>query len=185
VRPPRGIRVGNAGKKGRGVFATKDFLPDDLLERAPIIILDDEEEVEAIEDTRIADYWYEYANNARALGLGFTSLYNHSRRPNATYSVRDDEPIIEIVAVRPIKSGAEITVNYNGDPRNKDRRAFERWSTKSRRLTKTGAIAALQWMREELRELDLPGDAHLMADLVRILRRIPASEFKKHQNGKK
>ena len=59
MRPSRGIRVGEAGRKGRGVFATKQFLAGDLIERAPIVIIDDPDDVEVLQGTVVENYWYE------------------------------------------------------------------------------------------------------------------------------
>lgn len=53
-----------------------------------------------------------------AIGLGYTSLYNHSYRPNAMYRKRYSRRAIEIVARRIIQEGEEITINYNGNPRS-------------------------------------------------------------------
>ncbi|MGD9726952.1 MAG: SET domain-containing protein-lysine N-methyltransferase [Nitrospira sp.] len=116
MRPPIGIRVGAAGKKGRGVFATREFLPGDVIERSPIIIIDDLDDVERISATRLENYWYSAGGDACAIGLGFASLYNHSYKANANYDVRPDDDLVEIVAVRKIRPDTEITINYNGDP---------------------------------------------------------------------
>jgi hypothetical protein len=123
MRPSNGIRVAPAGKKGRGVFATKQFLPDDLIERAPVVILEDEDDIEAIEETMMGNYWYS-TDHGQALALGYASLYNHSYRPNAQYAVNEDTETISIVAIHKIKPGKEITINYNGDPNSKTKFDF-------------------------------------------------------------
>jgi SET domain-containing protein len=120
-----GIRVGSAGKLGRGVFATKSFKKGDLIEVAPIIVLDWKDTV-LVERTLMSQYIYSYSIDTVCIGLGYTSLYNHSLRPNAEYDVDGDR--IEIRAVRAIKSGAQIKVNYNGD--HKDKTPWEFKETK-------------------------------------------------------
>ncbi len=125
MRTAKGIRVAEAGKKGRGVFAVQHFESDDLIERAPLLILS-ASDADGLEDTALSGYWYEFGGGARAVGLGFSSLYNHSIRPNAVYHVIEDPPVIEIVALRAIKAGTEIKINYNGDPKNKSKLWFER-----------------------------------------------------------
>ena len=122
MRSRSGIRVGSAGKLGRGIFATKAFKKGDLIEVAPIIVLDwrDSTLVDCTDLSRFV-YCYEddyYTGLGKVcLGLGYTSLYNHSSRPNAVYTVKQDR--IEVRALRTIKSGDQIKVNYNGDPTDK------------------------------------------------------------------
>ncbi|MFH1253066.1 MAG: SET domain-containing protein-lysine N-methyltransferase [Candidatus Uhrbacteria bacterium] len=51
--------------------------------------------------------------------FGFGSFYNHSYQPNATYKKDIKNQIIKFVAIKNIKKGEEITVNYNyGNPNN-------------------------------------------------------------------
>lgn len=123
MRPSTGIRVGDAGHKGRGVFATKQFYPGDLIERAPLLIIEDY--VDLI-DTGIEEYWYDAGDDSCAVGLGYASLYNHSLRPNADYTIRTDEGIIDITAAREIRPKTEITINYTGDPESHRKLKFTR-----------------------------------------------------------
>lgn len=78
-----------------------------------------------MEETEISGYWYDFGGGKRAIGLGYSSLYNHSSRPNAVYVLREDPDVIVIVALREIKPGTEIKVNYNGEPKNKAKLYFE------------------------------------------------------------
>lgn len=119
MRLSTGIRVGAAGRKGRGVFALKPFLPGDLIERAPLISIDDPKDVAAMTGTVINRYWYETDDGGTAVGLGLTSLYNHSSRANAVYEAASSDHTVYIVAHRAIKPGAEITINYNGHPNSR------------------------------------------------------------------
>lgn len=131
MRPASGIRVGFAGRrKGRGVFATKHFLPGDLIERAPLIEID-QSDVAVLIDSIVESYWYEMDDGGTAIGLGFTSLYNHSYRANAVYEASSSDHIVYIVAHREIKPGAEITINYNGDPDCKTKVMFNKSADKS------------------------------------------------------
>jgi hypothetical protein len=118
MRPANGIRVGRAGRKGRGVFATKHFLPGDPIERAPLIVIEPDDVV-TLTDSIVERYWYEMDDGGTALGLGFTSLYNHSSRANAVYDASSSDRVVYIEAYREIQSGAEITINYNGDPNSR------------------------------------------------------------------
>lgn len=112
--------VKNTSDKGRGVFATKDFNQGDIIEHCPIIFINENEEP-FIQKTILGKYIYEWSDkNNGAIILGYGSIYNHSYHPNAEY-IRDFKNNILIYkAIKNISSGAEITVNYNGETENKN-----------------------------------------------------------------
>lgn len=122
IRTRTGLRVGKAGKLGRGVFATKAFAKGDLIEVAPLLVFETGDSV-LIDRTDLHRYTYSYdksfwcAHERCCLALGYASLYNHSTRPNAVYELFEDH--IEIRALRTIKNGTQIRINYNGDPEDK------------------------------------------------------------------
>lgn len=108
--------IGNTERKGRGVFAVKSLFKDELIEIAPVIVIP-EKEREFIDKTILTNYYYEWGEYGIAIGLGLSSLYNHSSHPNAIYVKKLDERTIEFFAWRDIEAGEEITVNYNsGNP---------------------------------------------------------------------
>ena len=47
---------------------------------------------------------------------GFGSLYNHEIHPNANFILDLENETIDIVAIKNITAGEEITLNYNGEP---------------------------------------------------------------------
>lgn len=104
------------GSVGRGVFATKDFKKGEIVERAPVINLTPKERKHC-EKTILAFYMYPWrSTRSAAIVLGYGSIYNHSFEPNADW-VQDfakDEMIY--TAIRDIKAGEEIVINYNGEP---------------------------------------------------------------------
>ncbi len=76
---------------GRGVFANKIFIPDELIEVCPLITFPYSEE------EKIPLWLTEYAFDLQgvpALALGYGSLYNHSSKPNASYFFRPKEKSI-------------------------------------------------------------------------------------------
>lgn len=109
-----GRRTGPSALHGAGVFATRAYAPEDVIERCPVLVLAEEHE-DRIAGTAFDGYCYTW-DGGLALALGFGSLYNHSTEPNARYWTIPEEGVIEIVAHRPIAAGDEILVNYNGDP---------------------------------------------------------------------
>jgi SET domain-containing protein len=110
-----GIKIKKAGSKGRGVFAIKRFKKGEVIEISPYIETL-EQDYNKLCKTMLMSYWYEVSGNKCAIGLGFTSLYNHSLSPNASFSVREKSKTIKIVAYRDIDIGDEICFNYGYDP---------------------------------------------------------------------
>lgn len=116
IFPMNKIKVGVSPSLGiRGVIATEMIRPGEVIEEAPVIIIP-KNEYDLIERTVISDYYYEWEGYVSALALGCGSLYNHSFVPNAVYE-RDMERILIVYkAIREIKPGEEVTINYNGVP---------------------------------------------------------------------
>jgi SET domain-containing protein len=102
---------------GRGVFAKCDISPERIIEYCPVIEIS-AEHVPKLMMTNAVDYYFMWGDNlsAGAIALGYGSLYNHSYHSNATFCRKLKDKTIEIKAIRNIKKGEEITINYNGDP---------------------------------------------------------------------
>ena len=49
------------------------------------------------------------------MALGYVPLYNHSYESNCEYEMDFDNELILIKAVRFIKAGEELFINYNGE----------------------------------------------------------------------
>jgi SET domain-containing protein len=115
--PSEYIEVKRVKGKGRGVFARKLIPKNTIFERAPLLVL---KEGEALgEDCHVLPYYvFEYGKGTIALALGFGSLYNHSFRPNARYEDVGNQTK-HYIAIRDIKPGEEVTINYNGDEASK------------------------------------------------------------------
>jgi len=106
------IEVKRIKGKGRGVFAVRRIRKGELIEKVPMLVLPDDENLEG---SVVSKYCFAWGRGTVALALGFGSLYNHSYRPNARYD--DVGPQTkEFTALRDIEPGEEIVVNYNGNP---------------------------------------------------------------------
>jgi hypothetical protein len=114
--PRSALQVGRSSVHGAGVFATRAYAVDALIERCPLLIVPPGE-APAIAESIFGDYVYEW-EGGYALALGFGSLYNHSRSSNARYEMDYDAEEIHILAAKSIRRGEEIFINYNGDPSN-------------------------------------------------------------------
>ncbi len=118
-----GLRVVNFGpKKGRGIVATQGIREGELIERSPVLIIPRNDRA-LVDPTIMFTYvfmWEHgtveedlYKHDGRAaIALGFTSLLNHSYRPNADFFRHIDELMIDVVALRDIEAGEEITIDY-------------------------------------------------------------------------
>lgn len=110
------IEVRTTRRKGRGVFALRDFKTGDVIERAPVIALTPTERKHC-EKTILNFYIYPWrSTRSAAVVLGFGEIYNHSFDPNADWKQDFRSNSMVYRAVKPIKKGEEITVNYNGEP---------------------------------------------------------------------
>jgi len=117
------IEIKNSSVHGRGVFCTDDISNGEIIETCRVIALS-ERDTKVIDDTILYDYYFSWKENGSAICLGNGILYNHSVEPNAKYVKDLENGKIIFVAVRNIKRGEEIFVNYNGT-QSKDKVWFE------------------------------------------------------------
>jgi uncharacterized protein len=117
IQQPDGIEIKQSPLHGKGVFAGKTFLPGAVIETAPAILLQQSDK-EFLQSTTLFQYYFLVSSKKTpvALGLGNSSLYNHSYTANAVYSISLHNAAIIIKACKPIHPGEEITLNYNGNP---------------------------------------------------------------------
>ena len=111
-----GLYFGPSDISGRGMFSTEDIAGGSLIEICPVVVLP-QEEVSIIHGTRLHDYYFTWGIDQKqcAIALGYGSVYNHAKDSNAEYNLNLADKTIEIVAVRDIPPGEEITINYNGE----------------------------------------------------------------------
>lgn len=110
------LYVAESPGKGRGVFTDSPLSKGDIIEVCPVILFDDWEEAQHIDATPLSHFYYRWTEGVNALALGYGSLYNHSYCPNAYYRRNYENQTLEFVALRDIRPGEEILINYNGDP---------------------------------------------------------------------
>ncbi len=111
--------------KGRGVFTKTGFDLNETIEVCPLIILP-EEQKEELDKTELYNYYFELEEGSVAIALGYGSLYNHSnRKPNAKYILDKENQNLIIKSIRRAKPGEEVTINYNGKPKDSSKVWFE------------------------------------------------------------
>ncbi len=105
--------------KGKGAFAKKDIKNNTIIDVANVILIPNKD-YNKIKKTVLYDYCYiwedpkhkpEFEN---AITLSISQFINHSYEPNIKYLYDYKEKAIEFSAIRDIKEGEELTVNYNG-----------------------------------------------------------------------
>jgi len=95
------------GPRGRGVFAARRFAKGEVIEACPTVELAD-----ADVTGRLNDYVFTSVTEGDVLlVLGHGMLYNHSADPNVEY-VQDDPSTITFRALRKVRPGDELTIDY-------------------------------------------------------------------------
>jgi len=101
---------------GRGVFTSVAIKKGTVVEVSPVIVMTGEERI-LLDQTLLHDYIFEWGLRKKgcAMALGYVPLYNHAYRSNCEYDMDYDQQLISVRAVRAIKAGEELFINYNGD----------------------------------------------------------------------
>ena len=117
ITRPTGIEVKQSEIHGMGVFARHKIRKGKIIEKSPVILLNKSER-EVLKSTSLFRYYFLLNNDETpvAIGLGLSSLYNHSYNANAFYDIKIKKAIIVFKSVTNINAGEEITINYNGNP---------------------------------------------------------------------
>jgi SET domain-containing protein len=126
VTPAAAIRaqlaVRDFGFRGRGIVALEDIEPGRLVERSPVLLIPSEQR-RAVDKTIIFTYVFMWEHHTveedlykhqgrSAIALGYTSLLSHSYEPNCIFVRHIDELLIDVFAKRPIRTGEELTIDY-------------------------------------------------------------------------
>lgn len=104
-------------EKGRGMFIKEPLAADTIVETAPVIVMSHEER-QLLDKTKLHDYIFEWnpdGQNLCCMAQGYISVYNHSYTSNCEYFMDYGAQTMQIKTVRAIKTGEELTINYNGD----------------------------------------------------------------------
>ena len=97
--------------KGRGLFATRDYMAGDTIEVCPTLGMTRD----GISKSNIINEHLFAGNklNNYLLSLGYCSIINHSKEnQNCFWEVADDDSYIKMIALTDIKKGDEFFSNY-------------------------------------------------------------------------
>ncbi|HMU46257.1 MAG TPA: SET domain-containing protein [Chitinophagaceae bacterium] len=105
--------------RDRGVFTSEDIKAGTIIEISPVIIMSSEER-KLLDQTTLHDYIFEWDSdkNQCCMALGYIAVYNHSYTSNCEYEMDFEHRLIQVKAVKDIKAGEELFINYNGDWNN-------------------------------------------------------------------
>jgi SET domain-containing protein len=111
--------IAQTGEMGRGVFTSANIDKGTVIESSPVIVMSGEER-KLLDQTLLHDYIFEWGNHRESccMALGYIPLYNHSYKSNCEYEMDFKQQLITVRAVRFIKAGEEVFINYNGDWNN-------------------------------------------------------------------
>ena len=109
------LYVAPTPERGRGVYTSVDIPRDTVIEVSPVIVMTRAER-KLLDQTLLHDYIFEWGADKKdcCMALGYVPLYNHSYRSNCEYEMDFEGEMITIKTVRFIKTGEEVTINYNG-----------------------------------------------------------------------
>lgn len=98
--------------KGRGVRAARAFRSGELIERAPVLPVPDEQ-WQLLEQTALSDRYVVLDDERCAIPLGYTVAFmNHSEEPNVEVTRHPEGDYLEVLALRNIPSGEELCFRY-------------------------------------------------------------------------
>jgi uncharacterized protein len=108
--------IGPTSSMDRGVFTSEDIKSGTVIEISPVIVMDALHR-QQLDQTPLHDYIFEWGDSKEqcCMALGYVPVYNHSYESNCEYEMDYDNRQISITAMRDIKTGEELFINYNGD----------------------------------------------------------------------
>lgn len=118
IYPPDLSVIDTGTVLGRAAFAEKTYSKGEIVEMAPVILLDYPFEELVLPVQRVVYNWSKLcdASEKFAFVLGYGSIYNHADDPNMRYSANQEKQALIYTAIRVIKKGEQLTVSYNQVP---------------------------------------------------------------------
>ena len=115
------VAVRNDPLKGRGLFAARAIAEDEVIEAAPVAIID-ARQASLMEETPLGHHYFHWDGDEGdesgwrgAVAFGLVSLVNHADVANAGVWPDHERQCMILAALRPIAEGEEITIHYDID----------------------------------------------------------------------
>ncbi|MDZ4863809.1 MAG: SET domain-containing protein-lysine N-methyltransferase [Gemmatimonadota bacterium] len=111
------VVVRNDAIKGRGLFAARAIAEDEVIEMAPVAIID-AAQASLLEETPLGHHYFHWDGDEDwrgAVAFGLVSLVNHAETANAGVWPDYERQCMILAALRPIAEGEEITIHYDID----------------------------------------------------------------------
>lgn len=112
ILPPRKTQIRPSLIDGYGVFATEDIAEGEVFEQCPFVVIESQSE-----ESPLWHFQHSYPKTSgRFLVMpvfGFGCAYNSSSNPNATWYELPNRKVFEYKAIKNIKAGEEIYVDYS------------------------------------------------------------------------
>jgi SET domain-containing protein len=121
---PGDLYVAPSSVHGMGVFAAREFRRGEVIEVCPVLRVKPTE-VKWLDKTSLCNHYFEWPDGGGALAMGYGSLYNHSWAATARAEHDFESETLTYTAVRKIKRGEEITINYTGEPNGRGELRFD------------------------------------------------------------
>lgn len=103
-------------KYGRGVFSKTKISKGKLIEVSPLIVISKKKESDSIMNTMLGSYVYFFEKHKIAIAGGFGSFFNHSEENNLKWVIDHKKQTIRYYAIRDIKEGEQLFLNYGYKP---------------------------------------------------------------------
>jgi SET domain-containing protein len=113
------LYIAKTKKMGKGVFTSEPIRAGTIVEESPVIVMSHKER-QLLDQTLLHDYIFEWGDRPLkcCMALGYVAVYNHSFNSNCEYEMEFDKERIRVTAMRDIKKGEELFINYNGTYNN-------------------------------------------------------------------
>lgn len=110
------IKVKKTKSMGRGVFATKPIKRGSVIATNHMITYPTRERNECKKRISLFNYDFDVSKTKCGIALGVISLLNHNDDPNVDYTIDVKNEIIKIKAIKSIKRGEQLFIDYGYDP---------------------------------------------------------------------
>ncbi|KAF9267535.1 cytidine deaminase-like protein [Marasmius fiardii PR-910] len=105
-----GCRIGISPSNTRGVFASRPIRQGTLIEISPVLLISKEEYEKHGKYTVLDHYTFKWRDGRMALALGLGSLFNHSDKPNISYTLDFTTETISYRTARDVEPDEELLI---------------------------------------------------------------------------